>query len=57
MFQPDGKSIVAKLLLKYPPEVDALQLQKILKAHWKGKVLQHYLAETYVISKVIQGTD
>ncbi|PSN56109.1 hypothetical protein C0J52_10639 [Blattella germanica] len=32
---PDGKSIVAKLLLKYPPEVDALQLQKILKAHWK----------------------
>jgi hypothetical protein len=39
MFQPDGKSIVAKLLLKYPPEVDALQLQKILKAHWKGKIL------------------
>ncbi|XP_069705576.1 calpain-1 catalytic subunit-like isoform X2 [Periplaneta americana] len=32
---PDGKSIVAKLLLKYPPEVDAAQLQKILKAHWK----------------------
>ncbi|XP_023706060.1 calpain-1 catalytic subunit [Cryptotermes secundus] len=32
---PDGKSIAAKLLVKYPPEVDALQLQKILKAHWK----------------------
>jgi hypothetical protein len=39
MFQPEGKSIAAKLLLKYPPEVDALQLQKILKAHWKGECL------------------
>jgi hypothetical protein len=39
MFQPDGKSIAAKLLVKYPPEVDAPQLQKILKAHWKGKIL------------------
>jgi hypothetical protein len=37
IFQPDGKSNAAKLLVKYPPEVDALQLQKILKAHWKGK--------------------
>lgn len=33
---PDGKPLVAKLLLKYPPEVDAAQLQKILKSHWKG---------------------
>lgn len=33
--QPDGKSILSKLLSKYPPEVDAAQLQKILKSHWK----------------------
>ncbi|XP_068083720.1 calpain-9 [Anabrus simplex] len=32
---PDGKPLVAKLLVKYPPEVDASQLQKILKSHWK----------------------
>ncbi|KAJ8966206.1 hypothetical protein NQ314_003686, partial [Rhamnusium bicolor] len=31
----DGKSILTKLLVKYPPEVDASQLQKILKAHWR----------------------
>ncbi|KAG5862428.1 hypothetical protein JTB14_006931 [Gonioctena quinquepunctata] len=31
----DGKSIIPKLLMEYPPEVDASQLQKILKAHWK----------------------
>ncbi|XP_046990886.1 calpain-9-like [Schistocerca americana] len=37
---PDGKNMVSKLLLKYPPEVDASQLQKILKAHWKA-----YLSE------------
>ncbi|CAH0387534.1 unnamed protein product [Bemisia tabaci] len=37
---PDGKSLTAKLLLKYPPEVDVAQLQKILKTHWKA-----YLAE------------
>lgn len=36
-FQPDGKNLVGKLLIKYPPEVDVAQLQKILKAHWKGK--------------------
>lgn len=35
---PDGKPLVAKLLLKYPPEVDAVQLQKILKSHWKCKL-------------------
>lgn len=32
---PDGKPLIAKLLLKYPPEIDATQLQKILKSHWK----------------------
>ncbi|KAK7865864.1 hypothetical protein R5R35_003980 [Gryllus longicercus] len=37
---PDGKPLVAKLLLKYPAEVDAAQLQKILKSHWKA-----YLSE------------
>ncbi|XP_056640936.1 calpain-9-like isoform X2 [Diorhabda sublineata] len=31
----DGKSILNKLLMKYPPEIDASQLQKILKSHWK----------------------
>nr|XP_023020394.1 calpain-9-like [Leptinotarsa decemlineata] len=36
----DGKSVITKLLVKYPPEVDASQLQKILKAHWKA-----YLSE------------
>nr|XP_022900418.1 calpain-9-like isoform X1 [Onthophagus taurus] len=36
----DGKSILNKLLSKYPPEIDASQLQKILKGHWK-----HYLPE------------
>lgn len=29
---------MGKLLIKYPPEVDVAQLQKILKAHWKGKL-------------------
>ncbi|KAL0275667.1 UNVERIFIED_CONTAM: hypothetical protein PYX00_003457 [Menopon gallinae] len=37
---PDGKPLIAKLLLKYPPEIDATQLQKILKSHWKS-----YLSE------------
>ncbi|ENN74877.1 hypothetical protein YQE_08542, partial [Dendroctonus ponderosae] len=32
----EGKSILPKLLLKYPPEVDASQLQKILKSNWKS---------------------
>lgn len=36
-FQPDGKNLIAKLLVKYPPEVDVVQLQKILKSHWKGE--------------------
>ncbi|XP_060523327.1 calpain-9-like isoform X2 [Cylas formicarius] len=31
----EGKSLLSKLLLKYPPEVDASQLQKILKSNWK----------------------
>ncbi|KAK6628177.1 hypothetical protein RUM43_001989 [Polyplax serrata] len=37
---PEGKPLLTKLLLKYPPEVDAVQLQKILKSHWKA-----YLSE------------
>lgn len=37
---PDGKSMVTKLLLKYPPEVDVNQLHKILKAHWKAYLLE-----------------
>ncbi|KAK4873941.1 hypothetical protein RN001_013301, partial [Aquatica leii] len=34
------KLILNKILLKYPPEIDASQLQKILRAHWKS-----YLSE------------
>lgn len=40
MLQPDGKSLLSKLMVKYPPELDVSQLQKILRAHWKA-----YLAE------------
>ncbi|KAI4456929.1 calpain [Holotrichia oblita] len=36
----DNKSVLSKLLVKYPPEIDASQLQKILKAQWKS-----YLSE------------
>ena len=38
--EPEGKTLVTKLLTKFPPEVDASQLQKILRAHWKS-----YLSE------------
>ncbi|XP_034250609.1 calpain-9-like isoform X2 [Thrips palmi] len=37
---PDGRSLIGKLLVKYPPEVDVALLQKILKSHWRA-----YLAE------------
>ncbi|XP_025414399.1 calpain-9-like isoform X1 [Sipha flava] len=37
---PDGKPLLTKLMVKYPPELDVTQLQKILRAHWKA-----YLAE------------
>lgn len=33
--QGEGKSILSKMLIKYPPEIDASQLQKILKSQWK----------------------
>lgn len=39
-FQPDGKSLVAKLLVKYPLEVDVSQFQKILRSHWKAYLLE-----------------
>ncbi|CAG0893662.1 unnamed protein product [Darwinula stevensoni] len=32
---PDARLLLHKLLTKYPAEVDASQLLKILKAHWK----------------------
>jgi hypothetical protein len=38
--QPEAKTILTKLLTKFPPEIDASQLQKILRAHWKS-----YLSE------------
>ncbi|XP_075234910.1 calpain-1 catalytic subunit-like [Lycorma delicatula] len=37
---PDGKNLIAKLLVKYPPEVDVIQLQKILKSHWKAYLME-----------------
>uniref|UniRef100_A0A8D8Q5N7 Calpain-1 catalytic subunit n=2 Tax=Cacopsylla melanoneura TaxID=428564 RepID=A0A8D8Q5N7_9HEMI len=37
---PDGKSIVAKLLVKYPLEIDVSQFQKILRSHWKAYLLE-----------------
>ncbi|VVC41431.1 Hypothetical protein CINCED_3A010990 [Cinara cedri] len=37
---PDGKPLLSKLMVKYPPELDVTQLQKILRVHWKA-----YLAE------------
>ncbi|KAI5754596.1 hypothetical protein M8J77_009837 [Diaphorina citri] len=37
---PDGKSLVAKLLVKYPLEVDVSQFQKILRSHWKAYLLE-----------------
>lgn len=40
VLQPDGKPLLSKLMIKYPPELDVTQLQKILRAHWKA-----YLAE------------
>lgn len=40
IFQPDGKPLLSKLMVKYPPELDVTQLQKILRVHWKA-----YLAE------------
>lgn len=40
ILQPDGKPLLSKLMIKYPPELDVTQLQKILRAHWKV-----YLAE------------
>jgi len=40
ILQPDGKPLLTKLMVKYPPELDVTQLQKILRAHWKA-----YLAE------------
>jgi len=40
ILQPDGKPLLSKLMIKYPPELDVTQLQKILRAHWRA-----YLAE------------
>ncbi|XKL67033.1 hypothetical protein PGB90_010453 [Kerria lacca] len=35
----DGKPLLSKLLLKYPPEIDVVQLQKIIRNHWKACLL------------------
>ncbi|KAG8226694.1 hypothetical protein J437_LFUL005509 [Ladona fulva] len=37
---PDGKSILNKLIMKYPPEIDACHLLKILKTYWKAYLIE-----------------
>lgn len=40
LLQTESRILLNKLVNKYPPEIDASTLQKILKGHWK-----HYLLE------------
>ena len=37
LFQPEDRVILNKLATKYPTEMDATLLLKVLKNHWKGK--------------------
>ncbi|XP_046405964.1 calpain-1 catalytic subunit-like isoform X2 [Ischnura elegans] len=37
---PDGRSILNKLIMKYPPEIDASHLLKILKTYWKAYLIE-----------------
>ena len=34
-FQSESRVLLSKLVQKYPPEIDASHLQKILRGHWK----------------------
>ena len=40
LFQSDSRILLNKLIQKYPPEIDAQLLQKILRGHWKAYLLQ-----------------
>ena len=40
MWQTESRALLSKLVLKYPPEVDASVLQRILKGHWKSYLLE-----------------
>ena len=39
-FQSESRVLLSKLIQKYPPEIDATHLQKILRGHWKAYLLQ-----------------
>ena len=39
-FQSENRILLSKLINKYPPEIDASVLQKILKGHWKAYLLE-----------------
>jgi len=40
LLQSESRILLGKLVTKYPPEIEASVLQKILRGHWK-----HYLLE------------
>ena len=39
-FQSESRNLLSKLVNKYPPEIDASSLQKILRGHWKSYLLE-----------------
>ena len=36
----ESRMLLSKLVAKYPPEIDASVLQKILKGHWKSYLME-----------------
>jgi len=40
LFQADSRIILSKLISKYPPDIDASVLLKILKGHWKAYLIE-----------------
>jgi hypothetical protein len=38
--QSESRVLLSKLVNKYPPEIDASVLQKILRGHWKSYLLE-----------------
>ena len=53
LWQPDGRSLVAKLLVKYPAELDVVLLHKILKAHWRGKQFLFDPSQKYTTTSLV----
>ena len=39
-FQSESRVLLSKLVNKYPPEIDASSLHKILRGHWKSYLLE-----------------